>query len=225
VLTLHTQLKELGYYTGELTDRYTAVTREAVRKFQNSEKITPTGLADAATRKRIEARIKAITTAIIPAPTGAGGEMKLGASGEAVRLVQVRLRELGYLTAEPTGYFGPLTHAAVVAFQTASGIDPIGVVGPKTKAALVVATPSTVPITASEQANVGTLVSTLAVGSRGTEVATLQSILKNAGYFHFDITDYFGPLTKAAVIAFQTANGIEPIGIVGPKTRAALNTL
>jgi len=35
---------------------------------------------------------------------------------------------------------------------------------------------------------------------------------------------YFGPITKAAVKAFQTTNGIISTGYVGPLTRAALNT-
>lgn len=39
------------------------------------------------------------------------------------------------------------------------------------------------------------------------------------------VTGYFGPLTEAAVKRFQQKYGIEPIGIVGPKTRAVLNKL
>ncbi len=50
-------------------------------------------------------------------------------------------------------------------------------------------------------------------------------ILNKEGYFDQEPTGYFGTITYNAVIAFQNANGIEPLGIVGPKTRAVLNTL
>ena len=38
-------------------------------------------------------------------------------------------------------------------------------------------------------------------------------------------TNYFGSLTEKAVIKFQTKYGIDPIGLVGPMTRARLNSL
>jgi peptidoglycan hydrolase-like protein with peptidoglycan-binding domain len=38
-----------------------------------------------------------------------------------------------------------------------------------------------------------------------------------------EIIGYYGSVTEAAVVEFQKANDIDPIGIVGPRTRAALN--
>jgi len=64
---------------------------------------------------------------------------------------------------------------------------------------------------------------TLEVGSRGNDVTQLQSRLTLEGVYSGPITGYFGPLTKAAVIKYQAAHGIEQVGIVGPQTRAALN--
>ncbi|MEK7584414.1 MAG: peptidoglycan-binding protein [Patescibacteria group bacterium] len=66
----------------------------------------------------------------------------------------------------------------------------------------------------------------LALGSTGTEVSELQRALKALGFFTYPtITGYFGALTRDAVITFQRANGIFPVGIVGPQTRALLNAL
>jgi FlaG/FlaF family flagellin (archaellin) len=66
-----------------------------------------------------------------PAPV----TVRKGDGGEAVRAVQQALADLGYDVAVD-GNFGEQTAAAVVAFQTASGLDPDGVVGPATYAAL-----------------------------------------------------------------------------------------
>lgn len=61
------------------------------------------------------------------------------------------------------------------------------------------------------------------VGTRSNEVKELQKFL-NAGNFGVLAVDgVFGPMTKAAVMAFQRANLLVADGIVGPMTRAALN--
>lgn len=65
----------------------------------------------------------------------------------------------------------------------------------------------------------------LTVGSRGEEVRMLQAFLIAREYLFGEVTGYFGILTKTAVIAFQTDNGLPPVGNVGPRTRALLNVL
>jgi peptidoglycan hydrolase-like protein with peptidoglycan-binding domain len=65
----------------------------------------------------------------------------------------------------------------------------------------------------------------LAPGSTGSDVTALQTLLAKEGFFNGPVTGYFGPLTEAAVAAFQTHNGLEPVGSVGPKTCALLNSL
>ncbi len=66
--------------------------------------------------------------------------------------------------------------------------------------------------------------STLKVGSRGKEVASLQLLLngKRLPVPPLTVDGIFGSRTEAAVISFQKANRLEPDGIVGPKTWAAL---
>ena len=58
-------------------------------------------------------------------------------------------------------------------------------------------------------------------GQLGTRVAGLQIALVNVGYV-LPVDGRFGPLTEAAVVDFQVRNGIDPIGIAGPRTRATL---
>src|SRR5436309_8910875 len=61
-------------------------------------------------------------------------------------------------------------------------------------------------------------------GSSGPDVLTLQSTLKQLGFDPNGIDGMFGPGTEAAVIAFQKSEGLTADGIVGPKTRAAMQT-
>lgn len=59
-------------------------------------------------------------------------------------------------------------------------------------------------------------------GNRGTNVKTLQTKLKNWGYYSGSIDGIFGSKTKEAVKYFQRRNGLTADGIVGKKTLAAL---
>jgi N-acetylmuramoyl-L-alanine amidase len=63
-------------------------------------------------------------------------KLRSGSEGQAVKLLQRRLAELGYQVHESDGRFGPETHHAVVAFQKVNRLDRDGVVGPITRKAL-----------------------------------------------------------------------------------------
>ncbi len=67
----------------------------------------------------------------------------------------------------------------------------------------------------------------LQVGSRGSDVSSLQSFLASnpAVYPQGLVTGYFGPLTMAAVVRFQNYFGIPAVGRVGPITLAKINSL
>lgn len=67
---------------------------------------------------------------------------------------------------------------------------------------------------------------TLDIGSSGPDVALLQSVLMQKGFLYLPadvVSGYFGELTREAVMKYQTSVALEPVGIVGPATRAALN--
>lgn len=59
-------------------------------------------------------------------------------------------------------------------------------------------------------------------GSTGSTVRTIQSRLKQWGYYKGNVDGIFGPQTEAAVKYFQRKNGLAVDGIVGPKTAAAI---
>lgn len=61
----------------------------------------------------------------------------------------------------------------------------------------------------------------LRIGSKGARVRELQALLVRAGY-QVKVDGDFGPATKAAVRAFQTAHGLKVDGVVGPRTEDAL---
>lgn len=67
----------------------------------------------------------------------------------------------------------------------------------------------------------------LSRGDSGPEVFSLQRVLKWLAFFPQEIpeTGYFGSITKEAVERFQKIIGLDVVGIVGPKTRKALNVL
>ncbi|HEX4743848.1 MAG TPA: N-acetylmuramoyl-L-alanine amidase [Candidatus Limnocylindria bacterium] len=61
----------------------------------------------------------------------------------------------------------------------------------------------------------------LSFGARSSQVTRLQSALARLGYMS-QVTGYFGPITDAAVRRFQRDHGVDPVGVYGPRTRAAL---
>ncbi|MEY4747467.1 MAG: hypothetical protein RLZZ416_516 [Candidatus Parcubacteria bacterium] len=66
---------------------------------------------------------------------------------------------------------------------------------------------------------------TLLRGMDGDDVRELQKILKEQGFLDVnEPSDHFGPLTENALKRFQSAHGLEPVGILGPLTRSLFNT-
>ncbi|MBE7042946.1 MAG: spore cortex-lytic enzyme [Ruminococcaceae bacterium] len=59
-------------------------------------------------------------------------------------------------------------------------------------------------------------------GSQGNEVVSIQTKLKNLGYYKGEIDGIFGPLTQSALIQYQTNFGLKADGVAGPKTLQSL---
>jgi len=130
----------------------------------------------------------------------------LGATGEAVRVLQRALRRTPMWGFVVDGVFGPKTEAAVKEFQDGSLVVD-GIVGPLTWAAL----PSGAPMPRIRE------------GSTGEVVKSLQQVLTTGAPGVWSTTPNaidgsFDPSTKASVQAFQTWGGVTMDGIVGDQT-------
>ncbi len=88
---------------------------------------------------------------------------------------------------------------------------------------LLSALPANAQVTNTELKLPLLLTQNLSQGFKSGDVSLLQQFLQKYSYFTYPtITGYFGLVTKQAVVDFQTVNNIDPIGIVGPITRAKI---
>jgi len=63
-------------------------------------------------------------------------DMHNGSTGQNVSDLQSTLKKLGYFKTNVTGYYGPVTEAAVVKFQRDFGVSATGYTGPATRSML-----------------------------------------------------------------------------------------
>ena len=63
-------------------------------------------------------------------------DVKMGVRGEKVMMLQDFLRAEGHFTLTSTGYFGPVTTAALKSYQTANGLTPTGMLDTDTLVAM-----------------------------------------------------------------------------------------
>lgn len=65
----------------------------------------------------------------------------------------------------------------------------------------------------------GMLNRNISQGARGDDVRGLQEFLLNEGVFSASATGYFGPVTTRALAAWQSKEGVQSVGSLGPLTR------
>ena len=87
---------------------------------------------------------------------------------------------------------------------------------------LAVALPITIVTSSRKEVEVAEAATVLKRGSQGSQVKTLQTKLKNWGYYSGSVDGIFGANTERAVKYFQRTNGLAVDGIVGTKTASAL---
>ena len=149
--------------------------------------------------------------------------LRKGMSGEAVRTLQANLKKLGFFSAEPTGYFGDITLAAVKKFQKKYNIPTTGVVASLTHAKLDELLKAQQK--QKQKQDQKPKPPGLAQGAEGDEVVILQEKLNILGYMKVKPTGHFGPITESALIQFQKYHGIEPHGVADTETLAMIDRL
>lgn len=94
------------------------------RTFTHTPRATPSR-ATTPPRTRVAAKPRS-------APRAAPPVVAFGTSGERVRELQARLRQLGHFGRNPTGYFGTVTRTSVTSYQRARGLTATGSVDSRT---------------------------------------------------------------------------------------------
>ena len=226
VLALQTRLKDLKYYTGNLSGRYREGTRKAVETFQADFDLDQTGVADM--------RTLSILFSLNHRP------LRFGSSGDDVKQLQTQLTELGYYKGKISGNYLEATQKAVEQLQKKNGLEVNGIADADlqdmilekrilSKSETPDDTNSPVPSlsnylvddnenTVSVPDEAVPFTKKLKSGSRGKLVKQMQQRLAELGYYEGPISGNFQKYTTRAVKSVQTQNGIESTGVVDETT-------
>ena len=190
VKKLQKRLKELGYYKSWADGDYGNETYEAVKAFQKKNGLYVDGVAGSQTLKKLNS-----SNVVSANGTVAGsqdkeedatddGTLKKGSQGAAVKLLQKRLKELGYYKSWVDGDYGNETVTAVKNFQRKNGLSVDGVAGSTTLKKLNSTSAIDVNGKTEEDKKEESSSSdgSLKKGDKGDAVKNLQKRLKELGY-------------------------------------------
>ncbi len=148
-----------------------------------------------------------------------------GDSGPTIGKLRSLLIAAGFDPGPDSDVYNDAAVAAVLAYQASRKLDIDGVVGAQTWTALLTGQPEVAlgdsPVKTATRNEPATM-PTVRLGVKGDVVLELQKQLAAAGVDPGGADGVFGPLTDAAVRAFQAAHLLEVDGICGPNTWAAL---
>ena len=217
------QVQELliaqGFLSGKADGICGAKTVEAIKRFQREAGLKADGICGDETYARMRAGED-----ISSAKTK--GAVKPGMRGDRVRAMQELLVKHGYLHAEPDGVFGKMTEEALRGFQRDQGLTVDGICG-RTTLAYLEGRQSGSPnaytgVKPKEQSAYAAVGSVIKPGMHGDGVILVQEYLIDLGYLSGEADGIYGPGSVAAMKKFQRENGLNPDGICGRATYAAL---
>jgi peptidoglycan endopeptidase LytE len=211
VKVLQQNLKLLGYFKyPEITGYYGVITQDAVKRFQQNNGLSATGVADARTVQLIQNAVNKRSVKILQTNV-----LKIGSRGTEVSKLQQNLKQLGYFNyPEITDYYGAFTAEAVRKFQQQNKLPVTGVADSATLAKINEAITNSNPQPSASKEAIY-----LTIGSTGSAVKEVQMKLQQLGYFTYSrITGYYGTMTAEAVKKFQRNVNIKVTGIVDTET-------
>ena len=227
VINLQLQLRAAGYYNnGPVMGYFGTSTTDALMEFQKNHGLKPTGIADKETQKVLRASTAPDRLQAVAART-----LSRGDRGPKVAILQKRLRQLGYYMAAVNGRYNDATEDALKGFQIEKKLPATGVADKETLDALGIQigqlnqTAAAPAATADSSKPARSTETALSSDDRGEAVAKLQRRLQAANYYNGPADGIYGSGTEEAVTAFQKAQGLEPDGVAGKKTLAALSAL
>lgn len=141
VKELQARLKQLLWYEPKITGVFDEITVASVTGFQEKRGFPATGEVDQVTWDKLVSMTHQPTddeihNRLVAGPTIIGG----GDSGDQVRALQARLKQIGWFSADVTGNYGDTTTTAVAGFQTKRGFPSTGDVDQRTWDRLVTMT-------------------------------------------------------------------------------------
>lgn len=168
-------------------------------------------------------------------------DLRRGERGVDIKSLQIFLNNQGFPVSvsgpgskgNETDYFGQATFNALVAFQRKNNIPATGFFGPMTRSFINSLGTGSIALATNNVANSESPISRyLTVGSRGADVKYLQQYLNSNNFKVAESgpgspgseTDYFGNLTRQALLKFQLAKGVAPAdGYLGSSTLLHIN--
>lgn len=143
--------------------------------------------------------------------------LQLGDTGEDVKILQEKLKILGFYNPIITGEYGLATEEGVSAYQRSRNIRETGRVDEETWESILEETEPKIMVISSFP--------TLSFGSTGSYVTDLQTKLKALLYYSGTINGEFDLETEIAVKRFQLNNDLTASGTVNSSTWNVLNSL
>ncbi|HEX6194826.1 MAG TPA: L,D-transpeptidase family protein [Jiangellaceae bacterium] len=156
------------------------------------------------------------TVTLTPTPAEPEALLASGDSGDDVRELQARLKQIAWYAPKITGEYDGITEEAVLGFQAKRGYEATGEVDQQTWDKLVEMTREPTDDEMHNRLTPGPTI--IGPGSDEGKVRELQARLRQIEWFDQEVTGHYGDVTAAAVSGFQVKRGFPETGEVDQRT-------